>query len=125
MNDLIVAKLGRARELLAQCTTPGMTKKVIDLAVAAEVYARRAKLGEEAIQYAHEVKIDAETLLGEMLAVAEKNKGAKGSKVTGNKREPVKDTTPTLASIGLSKKESSQAQALAKLKREEGRRAEP
>jgi len=35
-----------------------------------------------------------------MLRDGEKNKGAIGSVVTGTKREPVKDTTPTLASAG-------------------------
>ena len=45
--------------------------------------------------------------------------GAKGSIVTGTKREPVKDTTPTLSDLGLTKKESSDAQFLAKLPEEE------
>jgi hypothetical protein len=80
------------------------------------VYARRQKLSEEAIEYTTEVKVDAKTLMGVMLRAAEKNKGAKWSKVTGSKREPVKDTAPTLADIGISKKESASAQALADLK---------
>jgi hypothetical protein len=40
-----------------------------------------------------------------MLKAAPKNTGAKGSKVTGSKREPVKDLTPTLASVCITKKD--------------------
>jgi hypothetical protein len=57
--------------------------------------------------YAHAIKIDAMRLLGEFLKTADKNKGAHGSKVTGTKRVPVKDTAPTLADLGLTKKESA------------------
>ena len=39
-----------------------------------------------------------------------KNVGAKGSKVTGSHREPVKDETPTLADLGLTKKVAAVAQ---------------
>lgn len=46
------------------------------------------------------------TLLGGFLAKADKNKGANGSIVTGSKRVPVKDSTPTLISTGISKKEN-------------------
>jgi len=45
-----------------------------------------------------------ERRLGELLREGPRNVGAKGSKVTGSKREPVKDTTPTLASQGIDKK---------------------
>jgi hypothetical protein len=61
------------------------------------------------------VKIDAMTLMGEMLKAAEKNQGAVPGK-TGSKGKPVLDTTPTLADLGIGKKESSDAQALADMK---------
>lgn len=41
------------------------------------------------------------------------NQGAKGSRVTGTGREPVKDERPTLADAGIDKKLSSRAQKLA------------
>ena len=58
------------------------------------------------IGYATTIKVDALALMGEMLKQTEKNTGAKGSVVTGSKREPVKDTAPTLADLGIGKKES-------------------
>ena len=39
-----------------------------------------------------------------MLAESQTNKGAKGSIVTGAKRVPVKDDTPTLSDMGIDKK---------------------
>jgi hypothetical protein len=36
-----------------------------------------------------------------MLKAMPKNKGMAGSVVTGSTREPVKDTTPTLADLGI------------------------
>jgi len=41
-------------------------------------YAEKAKLGQEAIDYAHGIKIEAQRLLGEFLKHAEKATGAKG-----------------------------------------------
>jgi len=40
----------------------------------------------------------------------EKNKGLKGSIVTGSKQEPVRDTTTTLKELGIDKKTSMVAQ---------------
>lgn len=55
----------------------------------------------------HAFHIDTLRLLGEALAATPRNEGAKGSIVTGSKRVPVKDETPTLAELGISKKTSS------------------
>src|SRR5262249_45821225 len=100
MSDLIIRQLGSACRALAEASNAQQAKKVVDMARAAEVYFQRQKLGEEAIKHATAVKIDAMTLLGEFLRLAPKNKGANGSTVTGSKREPVKDETPTLADVG-------------------------
>jgi hypothetical protein len=116
VNDLIVSRIDKARLLLAEASSAVDAKKVADVARAAEVYARRQKLSEEAIAYATAIKIDAMTLMGEFLQVAPKNKGANGSVVTGSKREPVKDPTPTLKALGIGKRESADAQTLAVLK---------
>ena len=86
---------------------------MVDLACAAEVYAQRQHLSQEAIGYATAIKVDAMTLLGEMLKAAPKNGGGRPVKEkTGPRVEPVS----TLADLNITKKESSAAQALAGLK---------
>lgn len=110
--DPVAPRLATACRMLAEARDAGDAKKVADLANAARVYAVRQKLGREAVAAATAVMVDAMTLMGEFLKAAEKNTGAKGSKVTGSKREPVKDDTPTLAECGISKKESMHAQRL-------------
>lgn len=114
-GDSIVALVDKARLLLAEARDATDAKRVADMAHVAEVYAKRQKLSEEAIAYAHEIRIEAMTLLGEFLKAAPKNKGAKGSVVTGSRREPVKDATPTLADSGITKKDSAAAQFLSDL----------
>ena len=126
MNDLIVAKVDRARMLLAEARDAADAKKVADIAHAAEVYAKRQKLSDEAIDYARAVKVDAMTLMGEMLKAAPKNEGTKGKLGPGPGRgkkaengsvnkEPPFSPTPKLSDLGIGKKESSDAQALAQL----------
>ncbi len=133
---MIVMKLDSARLLLAEARDAGDAKKVADMARAAEVYARRQKLSEEAINYANAVKVDAMTMLGEFLKETPKNTGRPGpgrgksgvkpgtAGVPGFTKpeivipgEPTDAEPPTLAEIGISKNESSAAQALADLKK--------
>jgi hypothetical protein len=54
-----------------------------------------------------------------MLEETERSTGALGSIVTGTTRVLVKDTTPTLAELGLTKKKSARAQLLADLPEDE------
>lgn len=103
-QDPSVVKVDKARMLLAEAWDAGDAKRVADLARAAEVYAKRQKLSEEAVASATAVKVDALTLMGEFLKAGPKNKGAKGSTFTGSKRGPVKDSTPTLRDIGSAKR---------------------
>ena len=73
--------------MLAEVTDAGDAKKMMDLASAAEHYAKKARLGEESIQHAHEIKTDAEALLGEFLA---------GAEITGpRRRQAIKYRTGT------------------------------
>lgn len=111
MSDFVLARLDPARRLLAEATNASEAKHVADLAHAAEVYAKRAKLGAEAIQYAHEIKLDAERLLGEFLKSTPK---AKGELRRGTQQEP-RDETPRLSDLGLTKKESARSQFLASI----------
>jgi len=75
MNDLIITKLDGAKRLLAEARTLSETKKVVDLAIAAEIYAKRQQLGEETIGYAHGIKIYALCKLGGMLKETPRNEG--------------------------------------------------
>ena len=54
-------------------------------------------------------RLHAERILGQFWSKAEKNKGAKAGK-TGSKGKPLLDKTPTLAELGMTKKESARAQ---------------
>ncbi len=86
----------------------------MDAAAAQEVFAKRQRLGEDVIAYAHTIKIRALARLGELLKDLTKNQGAVPGK-TGSKGKPVLDTTPTLADLGISKKLAAIAQQLAAL----------
>lgn len=115
--DGIISRVDHARRLLAEACDAKDAKKVADMARAAEVYAKRQKLAEDVIAHATAIRVDAMTLMGEFLKAGEKNKGtagqAKGRDSSGGSRmEPPEDDTPTLAEIGISKKESSVSQRL-------------
>lgn len=109
-KDFVLARVEPAIKLLRLVTDAPSAKKVVDMAHAAEVYAKRQKMGEEAIGMAHRVKVDAMTMLGDYLRVNTKNHGRLKQGPVVPKRncgEP-----PKLADVGISKKESSLAQKL-------------
>lgn len=125
-TDAVVASMSRARMALAEARTIQQTKLIVDTAAAAEIYAKRQKLGEEASELALSIKIEALRKLGEMLAATPRHEGAKGigkSAVPKQHRTqsaaPGDNHTPTLAELGLTKKESSVAQKLAALPEED------
>jgi hypothetical protein len=115
-QDAILAKLRPAVAALAECQDIATAKKIADIARAAEVYAQRQKLGEEAEAYAHAIKVDAMTLMGELLKETEKATGGDAQRTRFHKGT---ESPPTLAEVGISKKESMQAQALATIRDEE------
>ncbi len=121
-NDLVLAELNTARTALAKADTIQKTKNVLDIAVAAETYAKRQKLGEEAIHYATSIKIEALRQLGNMLKETVRNKGGDGfipTPASSTKRVPVADNVPTLSEMGLDKKTSKLAQDIASLPEEQ------
>lgn len=118
-KDLVLQKLDTARAALAEAKTIQETKKILDVAAAAEILAKRQKLGVEAITYATAIKVEALAQLGRMLKEMPKNHGANGTIVTGTRRVPVTDDTPTLTELGLDKKTSKLAQDVAALPDEE------
>jgi N6-adenosine-specific RNA methylase IME4 len=114
-TDLVVAKLEPACRMLVEARDAQAAKRVADLARAAEIYAQRQKLGEEAERYAHAVLIDAMTLMGEYL----KEPGAKQTGGDAQRTRFQKSTEspppPTLASLGIGKKSSANGQALVEI----------
>lgn len=109
-------KVDKARMLLAEAKDVGQAKKVADLARAAEVYAQRQKLSEEAIGYATAVKIEAMTLMGKMLRQTPKAPAGRPPKQEiGSNKEPISTKPITYAQAGIGKKEASDAQVLADL----------
>lgn len=111
-TDGVVARLDVAARLLQEATTPQAMKQVLDVAHAALEYAKRQKLGEEVIQYANCVKVDAEWRLGKMLEATPNAKPGPKSEL-GADAEP--NSVPTLSELGIDKKTSSRAQKLAAL----------
>lgn len=114
-SDSVVVSMTRASAALAEAVTISQTKKILDVAAAAEVYAKRQHLSEEAERMAATVKVEALRKLGEMLQAAPKAKGVKGQFTGGSVVAPPAETAPTLAELGLTKKESAVAQRLAAL----------
>jgi len=85
------------------------------MAHAAQIYARRQQLGEEAMAYALAIKIEALRKLGEMLASTPKAKP--GTKPEFARAE--RANSPTLAELGISTDTSSIAQKLAAMPAEQ------
>ena len=114
--DLMVVQLDKARTALAAAKTIGETKKIMDMAHAAQIYARRQQLGQEAMSYALAIKIEALRKLGEMLAVGEdRAKVGQPKKSIGPDRTY---TLPTLKELGIGNKLSIMAQQVAGLEQE-------
>lgn len=115
--DTVIAKLDAARTALIEAKSVCEVKQIVDAAVAAEIYARRQRLGEEAIRFATEIKLDAQRKLGGLLRAMPKNTGAQGigpvNYIAGSGRNS--NRPPTLADLGIDRKASAQAQFLAGL----------
>lgn len=120
-TDAVVASMNRARMALSEAKTIQQTKLIVDTAAAAEIYARRQKLGEEASNLATSIKIEALRKLGGMLEQTPRASGVKkaGTVLGGSKVELPKNDAPTLAELGLTKKESALAKKLNTLPEED------
>jgi hypothetical protein len=114
-TDLVVVRLDSARLTLREAKTIQETKQLLDVAAAAEIYAKRQQLSEETIGYAHSIKIEALRKLGEMLKETPRAAGGQPyQKSTSTKSERV-ENMPTLTDLGIDRKTSSIAQKLATL----------
>lgn len=119
-NDIVLSKLDKAYELLAEADIY-QTKNILDMAVAAETYAKRQKMSEDSILRATSIKVEALRQLGNMLKDAPKQTAAyrKGGGSKGAKKELILFAPPTLADMGLDKKTSKLAQDIASLPEEQ------
>ena len=115
--DTVIAWLDIARTALLEAKTIQETKKILDIASAAAIYAKRQKLGKEAEDYAMAIKVEALAQLGRMLKESPRAAGGQPYQhSTSTKSVPVE---PTLVELGLDKKTSKLAQDIAELSEEE------
>jgi len=117
-QELVVAAISAAQAQEAK--TIQHTKKIVDVAAAAEIYVRRQNLGVEAEKLAASVKVDALRKLGEMLKAAPKAKGVRGqlkgrNSSGGTDLLPPENQAETLAELRIDKRTSAVAQKLAEL----------
>ncbi len=119
-TDAVIVKLDVAQHALAECKSVMEAKQIADVAEAARVYLERKNASVETVHRAAEIRTLAERQMGEFLKQMPKATGAKGVgpiAVSPENRNP----TPTLADIGITKRQSSTAQKLASLPEEEFR----
>lgn len=107
-----LAIFSKASLMLAQADTIQKAKELKSLALTAAEWAKRKGMGEEAIQYCRSYAYEAERKMGEMLKAAESPAG-RPRKISTHE-VPI-SRPPTLAELGLTKKESASAQMLADL----------
>lgn len=114
-NSVVIFQ--KASQMLAEADTIQKARELKNLALTAADWARRKGMGEEAINYAKSYALEAERKMGEMLRETKRATGGQPyqGKSTGNTGEPVETT---IHSLGLSKRESAEAQRLASLPEE-------
>jgi Transcriptional activator, adenine-specific DNA methyltransferase len=108
MSDLVLARIDSARLALEKAKSLQEIKHVGAMADAARVYAKQVGATTEVINHAGEIKLRSQRKLGACIAAAPKNAGARGVGKSG-----VPNRNPTLQEAGITKKQSSQAQAIA------------
>ncbi len=119
MSENSLTIFTQAARMLAEADTIQKTKELKDLALTAADWAKRKGMGEEAIKYANSYALEAERKMGQLLKETERARPAIGSQFIGNERVPMKDTERlTLSELGLTKRDSAEAQMLATLPEE-------
>jgi 16S rRNA G966 N2-methylase RsmD len=98
--------------MLAEAKTLEDVRQIHDLAEAARVYAKEHKLGLEAQNYAGCIAVEADIRRGEILAqmAADGERRTSGGDYLGSETVP---SSPTLADLNTTKRESADAQVLA------------
>jgi len=122
-DNTSLALMSEASRMLVEASTIQQAKELKDLALTAADWARRKGMGDEAIQYARSYALRAERKMGEMLQATDRATGTAGRgrpSLGGSVVLPPKeDIQPTLAELGVTKRESSEAQFLASMPEEE------
>lgn len=116
-KDRVVQRLLEAEKALEYAVGIDQVRLVMDAAAAQEVFAKRQKLGEDVIAFAHTIKTRALGRLGELLKSMDKATGGEhGGKrrLDGSRAEP-SNVHATLSDLGIDRKTSMVAQQLASL----------
>lgn len=113
----------QASKMLAQANTIQKAKELKDLALTAADWAKRKGMGEEAIRYARSYALEAERKMGEMLlqkppAVRGRPGTGRGKKGSTSQLPAFSNEVLSIEDLGLTKRESSEAQRLASLPEE-------
>lgn len=110
-NSLVI--FTKAAYMLAEADTIQKAKELKDLALTAKDWAERKGMGEEAIKHCRSYALEAERKMGEMLKETERQKPGE------YQRSLVATVAPSLSDLGLTKRDSSEAQLLANVPRED------
>ncbi|MFH1327376.1 MAG: hypothetical protein ABIH76_00765 [Candidatus Bathyarchaeota archaeon] len=113
MENQTLIKLDQAKQLLAEVNSVKDVLPIIKQAELAELYAKKVKLGEEAEMYARSIKFAAQRKAGEFLKETPKHKGGDAGTMRALAQE-----TPTLAKMGITKKQSSNWQQMTEIPEE-------
>lgn len=105
--------INKADKMLEKASTIQEIKEFKNIALTAADWAKRKGLGKKVVKKAQNYALDAEIKLGDKLRETERAKGKRTDLVTlGNQ---VDDNKFTLAELGITKRESSEAQLLSDL----------
>jgi hypothetical protein len=113
-----VAVFNTAYGYLSNARTLDDIKELLGKAEAAKVYAKKAKMSMEMINFASEIKLRAERKAGEMLRDMEKNAGGgdrKSEEYQNHRSDNTTGDTDTLSDIGVTKDQSSKWQRIANI----------
>ena len=100
----------RASKMLAEAESVDDIREIRDMAEVARQLAKKQRYGLEAQNTAGRIKLDAERKLGDVLADMKRT----GQRHDGSRLES-HDVTPTLDDLGVSRKQSSRWQQVAKI----------
>jgi hypothetical protein len=107
-----LALIDSARVALEQARTLADIGAVMEIAERARRYASAAKLGQEAVNHAARLRVDAERKAGEVLLETPKHPAGRPSV---NRSNDVTDLPPKLSELGINKQQSSAWQAMARM----------
>lgn len=107
-----LALIDSARAALEQARTLADIGAVMEVAERARRYASAAKLGQEAVNHAARLRVDAERKAGEVLLETPKQTGGDAMRARSNDSTEV---PPRLSELGINKQQSSAWQAMARM----------